>query len=483
MSIGRNDLCPCGSGQKYKKCCLKKAQPTTDELFWQRMHKARNGLIGKILKHTVEMYGQASVEEAWDEFHLWQNKNRFDPESRDLQIFMPWFFYAWYPDDSEDRELKLKSSTPWGLTPGESFLEIEGRKLDELEYEYTEACNNGCFSFYEILEVWPGRGFRATDILTGEIHDVVEKLGSKDVKANEISFGMAVTVRDVTTMEAFAPFRIPPIHKPAIIELRRWMKEHDPNITADTLRDCAVEVLEVYHSIREQIFSPKMPVLHNTDGDLMVPHCLTYDIDSPSVTFDALAALSVGNPKEELIESATKDQSGLVTAIEFPWLRNGNAKHKGWKNTVLGHIRIDNGLMTVDVNSAKRAETFEVALSVLMPNGGWQLKSKVIDSLDRQLEKSKERSPSDDDGARERLMNHPDVQAAQAEMMRSHWEHWVEESLPVLGNITPIEAMKTPDGREALDAVLNQFERHAELRPMPGQTVETFHALRERLGL
>lgn len=25
-NIGRNDLCPCGSGQKYKKCCLELAQ-------------------------------------------------------------------------------------------------------------------------------------------------------------------------------------------------------------------------------------------------------------------------------------------------------------------------------------------------------------------------------------------------------------------------------------------------------------------------
>jgi len=23
-NVGRNDLCPCGSGKKYKKCCLKK---------------------------------------------------------------------------------------------------------------------------------------------------------------------------------------------------------------------------------------------------------------------------------------------------------------------------------------------------------------------------------------------------------------------------------------------------------------------------
>jgi hypothetical protein len=25
---GRNDPCPCGSGKKYKQCCLKQAQPT-----------------------------------------------------------------------------------------------------------------------------------------------------------------------------------------------------------------------------------------------------------------------------------------------------------------------------------------------------------------------------------------------------------------------------------------------------------------------
>ena len=26
MKIGRNELCPCGSGKKYKKCCLRKGK-------------------------------------------------------------------------------------------------------------------------------------------------------------------------------------------------------------------------------------------------------------------------------------------------------------------------------------------------------------------------------------------------------------------------------------------------------------------------
>ncbi len=28
MNVGRNDPCPCGSGKKYKKCCLGKETET-----------------------------------------------------------------------------------------------------------------------------------------------------------------------------------------------------------------------------------------------------------------------------------------------------------------------------------------------------------------------------------------------------------------------------------------------------------------------
>ena len=30
MSASRNDPCPCGSGQKYKKCCLDAPDPRTE---------------------------------------------------------------------------------------------------------------------------------------------------------------------------------------------------------------------------------------------------------------------------------------------------------------------------------------------------------------------------------------------------------------------------------------------------------------------
>ena len=33
MKIGRNDPCPCGSGKKYKHCCLLKESMSTGDLI------------------------------------------------------------------------------------------------------------------------------------------------------------------------------------------------------------------------------------------------------------------------------------------------------------------------------------------------------------------------------------------------------------------------------------------------------------------
>lgn len=45
--IGRNDLCPCGSGKKYKKCCLDNAdQDTTSE--FQSKYRFESGSYGDV---------------------------------------------------------------------------------------------------------------------------------------------------------------------------------------------------------------------------------------------------------------------------------------------------------------------------------------------------------------------------------------------------------------------------------------------------
>ena len=82
----------------------------------------------------------------------------------------------------------------------------------------------------------------------------------------------------------------------------------------------------------------------------------------------------------------------------------------------------------------------------------------------------------------ERLAQLPEVREKISEMMATHWEHWVSQPLPILGNRTPMDAVKDPDGREIVESLVIQAERNGRSPDL--QTDENvFRRLRGRLGL
>ena len=480
MKTGRNDPCPCGSGKKYKKCCLIKEQPKVEDLFWHRLHSARNGLISKILKFANQTYGDVAVHEAWDEFHLFKGSS-FDPESHQMQIFMPWFFYFWTP---YPEETKVKETAPFHSSPAAEFLGKKGKYLDVLERDYVEACLKSPFSFFEVIECDPGKGYKLKDLFTKKFFDVVEKSGSKNARVGDMLFAQPVTVEGLTTLEACSPILIPPIHKCRIIDLRKHIQtQHNPILPED-LFYYDIELIELYHHFHDVLLNPKMPQLCNTDGDSLVPHKLIYEIDSPKDVFHALKDLNFAETEDSLLKNAKFDKAGNFSEIEFSWLKKGNKKHKTWNNTILGHINIDKTNLLVDVNSEKRAKKFQSELKKRIKEG-IRYKTTVIESIKAAIDKSQQepKKPSRTSKEQEDLMNHPELKAHLEKMMEDHWKNWVNEKIPVLNNMTPVEASRTEDGREMLDALLTQFERDSLDNPQPGTNQETFKKIRQQLGL
>ncbi|MGP4080758.1 YecA family protein [Pseudalkalibacillus sp. R45] len=51
-TVGRNDLCPCGSGKKYKKCCLEKEDNVIDFLH-EKNQREFIGLYDRLMEYTV----------------------------------------------------------------------------------------------------------------------------------------------------------------------------------------------------------------------------------------------------------------------------------------------------------------------------------------------------------------------------------------------------------------------------------------------
>ena len=70
MKIGRNAPCPCGSGKKYKQCCLGKENVSND-LLWRRLGEAYDRLSKNLMTHGRQIFGKAGFVEALDEFFLW----------------------------------------------------------------------------------------------------------------------------------------------------------------------------------------------------------------------------------------------------------------------------------------------------------------------------------------------------------------------------------------------------------------------------
>jgi hypothetical protein len=86
--------------------------------------------------------------------------------------------------------------------------------------------------------------------------------------------------------------------------------------------------------------------------------------------------------------------------------------------------------------------------------------------------------------SQESLIQNPEIQQYLAETMRSHWEGWVDMKIPALGQRTPREAVRTADGREAVEALLIDFERGKAIQPELNELNQRgVQRVRELLGL
>jgi hypothetical protein len=293
MKTGRNDPCPCGSGRKFKHCCMLAARVSDDapaDLVWRRMRVLLNGHVADMLHFIEHRYGSMALVEAWDEFTCFEDVE-FDPQSPFMQLFMPWFFHCWSPDPEATEVL---DQSLHGANPTQVYLASRGRRVDPLLRRYLESLLTEAFSYFEVVSCDPGHGMQLRDIMTSEEHQVTERSASKGMQRGDILFGQLAKVERLTMLEASNCFAISPWEKAPIVALRSHIAAAHSPITHEVLRDCDFEMLDLFHEIAERAFDPKLPELQNTDGEPLSPRKLIFDLDIPPQTaFDALKHLAL----------------------------------------------------------------------------------------------------------------------------------------------------------------------------------------------
>ncbi len=480
MTTQRNQPCPCGSGRKYKHCHGRSARDAaaTEELKWRRIRSALDGFPHRMIRFTLDTYGPGALAEAWAEFTLWdEDAPEFDPESPEAPLFFPWLFHMWEPDplETEVEDPSLHEMSPTSVL-------LEGRRswVSAELGGYLESCLDSPFSFHELVRVEPGRGFRARDVFTGEEVDVLEGSASRFVRRGDLLFGQLVTTQGITLMEACAPHPFPPQLKLELIDLRERMEELESPVTSASLREWDIEVREAYLDAVDALRNPRRPVLQNTDGDPIEFHRLRFRIASAPEAFAALKELAFDETDDDLLESAEFDSEGTLARVSFPWKVPGNPRHKEWTNTVHAELEISGSELIATVNSAARAARLRERVAALLPEA--RLESDEVEDIEEALARGREEAEDPDPPDASDLLDHPEVRAQLDQMMMRHYENWLEASIPALGGVTPIEAVKTPSGRDRVEALVSQIERDGG-RNSPPLNPAVIRMLRERLGL
>ena len=123
MKIGRNDPCPCGSGKKYKNCCLRKETMSIPDRIKQAVTESGyNEDIGNVL---ANMYRYMERKQWWGACHascaalyVCLSELGYKPKLCIGEVFGQglYFDHSWISLDDKMIDLCNKHDNAWGST-------------------------------------------------------------------------------------------------------------------------------------------------------------------------------------------------------------------------------------------------------------------------------------------------------------------------------------------------------------------------------
>lgn len=475
--IGRNDPCPCGSGKKYKRCCLEQESATYS--FWAHQRDASDQLTQDMLRFAKQKFGE-QLPVAWQDFNMTNLPVPLDAYPGEEHIFIPYFLFQWNPDRPRRKGARSGIVARW------YELERAG-KLSRMEQLFLEQATTQPLSFFEVLWSVAGERIQLRDILLGGETEVVERSGSRMLRTGDIIYGQIWNLQRLSILGCSAPICIPPSWKGEVIELRKKLRKKiakkKRDLAVDDLARHADTIRLTYLSIRLALYTP--PRLANTDGDPLVPHTLKFRIESPEKAFEALAPLAFGQTRGELLENAQFGGDGKLRSIEFDWRKPGNAKIPSWDNTILGNIKISRHTMVAEVNSKNRADRLckEIASRFGRSATLEELSATTVDELLAKAPKRRRAQTKEDREWERALLSDPEARNQLQQIIQKQTEDWVQQKIPVLGNRTPLQAVDDPDGKEIVESLLLDWERRTADGLYQDGIRPDFNAVRRLLNL
>ena len=201
----RNAPCPCGSGKKYKKCCL-----DADWAAAETVHERDRRLV--------------------DEMHLFA----------DSVLGVDWFDVT---EEFDDADATLELAAAWSVY----VANVDGRPIvdwylesgavqDPKDALWLEAQRKSWLSVWKILEVEPGQSLRVRDALTEVEHQVTEYSASETLRPGMYVVGRMVEFEGDVVICGLYPRALLPLAAEEVVEAMRKRLRRKTAVPPERLR-------------------------------------------------------------------------------------------------------------------------------------------------------------------------------------------------------------------------------------------------------
>lgn len=426
----RNARCPCGSGRKYKQCCL---------LAEERLAKqaGEDSGVGQLISDwSVERFGD-ELARAFEDFH---------PESdrigeRDFALLLTWF--------NSDRSLS------GGGTPIACYLARSD--LHPGEREVAERIAAARLGLHRVKAVVPGRLLELEDILTGALVPVASQAVSREVVRWDVVLCRVMPGDLAATLWGPVLVYAPDEEAELRVELARLADAYglssDPAGLSDVFRLASRELLRFVPASRLA-----EPSYSTAEGDPIVSARATWSLLDPDDAFMVL-----DTPPELLWVGESEDGTGAcfqltgdrkeLLARRPPLPPNAlffESSYAGFPDRIgIGTFVLAGDELRFDAISAERLEhALELVSSRL--SGNAELRER-------------ETAPFDLDRPEQRQALHPVPEDGLAsDYLEQYLRRWLDEPLERLEGATPRTAASIPKHRGDLELLLRAIENRAE---------------------
>ena len=471
MKTGRNDPCLCGSGKKYKRCCLLNEQPAGDELTPRILGRCVDLTAEALARHAQATAGQNHLARAWTAF--WGEDDLLDvpqpANSPYMPLFLTWMLYHWIPAEGETGT--METGFPNDGTVAASFLRHEGWKVDDLTRRFIDCSRRSPLSFWQAEAVEAGRGILLRNMLTDEECFAHDRTSSETVSPWDILLCQVVEVDEVCVLGAMAPYSLPPLKFRQTVEnfLSTWRNDHATGGDSSWLLEVDVDQIWFYHGCVEDLLNPAVPELLNSDGDRLEWTTSTFRFDPQ----DRGRILGRLDSMRNIHGDSQLDDD------EYVWV--SQRKDSAIPHANKAHIAVQDELLVTECNSRRRDRDLRGRLRKSMDD-----LLRYEDTAYRPFDMASAGSAGNQEAETSRLLDLEQLPAeARAELdrvMEDRHLSWADETVPALGGKTPRQAVATPGGRRQVEQLVNDFE-NSQLRRQHKQYCFDFNKLRRDLGL